>query len=97
MKIEADVLFASLNAIRVFILDIRVYAILQPNSCQYVKPDRRGKKTVNSQEIFVEEACEKYEKVLPVQQENSRRFVPVMSSVVPEDAVKLPKKKKGKK
>ncbi len=66
-------------------------SILQPNSCQYEKQDRRGKKPVNSQEIFVEEACEKYEKAFPEPVENSRVFVPVMSSPVPEDPVKIPK------
>ncbi|MBR1862047.1 MAG: RNA degradosome polyphosphate kinase [Lachnospiraceae bacterium] len=66
-------------------------SILQPNSCQYLKPDRRGKKNINSQEIFVAEACEKYEKAFPEPEENKRVFVPVMSGAVPEDPVKLAK------
>ncbi len=72
-------------------------SILQPESIQYVKPDRRGKKTVNSQEIFVREAQEKYEAVFPAQKETKRRFVPVMSSPVPEDTVKLAHKRKKQK
>ncbi len=58
---------------------------LQPNSCQYLKPDRRGKKAVNSQEIFVSEACEEYEKSFKAPEGSKRRFTPVMSSWVPED------------
>lgn len=58
---------------------------LQPNSCQYLKPDRRGKKAVNSQEIFVTEACEEYEKSVKAPEGSKRRFTPVMSSGVPED------------
>ncbi len=72
-------------------------SILQPNSCQYAKQDRRGKKTINSQEIFVNEANEKYLKAFPAAVENERVFTPVMSSPVPEDVVKLPKNKEKKK
>ncbi|MCR4618031.1 MAG: RNA degradosome polyphosphate kinase [Lachnospiraceae bacterium] len=62
-------------------------SILQPESCQYAKQNRRGKKAINSQEIFVKEACDKYEKSFPVPSDNRRRFVPVMSSPVPEDKI----------
>ena len=50
-------------------------SILQPNSSQYLKQDRRGKKTINSQEIFAREAVEKYENAFPQRQENSRHLV----------------------
>ena len=66
-------------------------SVLQPNSCQYQKIDRRGKKTINSQAVFVEEAKEKYEASIVKEVHNPRQFVPVMSSSVPEDKVKLEK------
>ncbi len=71
-------------------------SILQPNSSQYLKQDRRGKKTINSQEIFAREAVEKYENAFPQRQENSRRFVPVTHSPVEEDIIKPAKKRKKK-
>ena len=48
-------------------------SILQADGA-YVKPDKRGKVLVNSQEYFCKEATERAEK--PKEQENSRVFVP---------------------
>ena len=48
-------------------------SILQADGT-YVKPDKRGKVLVNSQEYFCKEATERAEK--PKEQENSRVFVP---------------------
>ena len=63
-------------------------SVLEPDSYSYHKPDRRGKKTVNSQAIFVQEAKEKYEASLPKEDNNGRRFIPAMSpseSALPKD------------
>jgi len=54
-------------------------SVLEPDSYSYHKPDRRGKKTVNSQAIFVREAKEKYEASLPEEENDKRRFIPAMS------------------
>jgi len=58
-------------------------SILMPDSFSYQKPDRRGKKSVNSQAVFVGEAIEKYNSALPENKNNERLFVPAMSPGTP--------------
>ncbi|MCQ2493231.1 MAG: RNA degradosome polyphosphate kinase [Lachnospiraceae bacterium] len=63
-------------------------SVLEPDSYSYHKPDRRGKKSINSQAVFVQEAIEKYNAILPKEDNNGRRFIPAMSpseSALPKD------------
>lgn len=53
-------------------------SILLPDSYNYHKPDRRGKKAINSQAVFVEDAKAKYEASLPKEENDKRRFIPMM-------------------
>ncbi len=80
-----------IHILEVEMLDNIGASILQPDSCEYIKPDRRGKKKVNSQEIFIGEALDKYRKTLPETVADPRVFTPVMSSPVPEEPVKITK------
>ena len=50
-------------------------SVLQPDG-SYVKPDRRGKRMFNSQEVFCKEAMEKAKKNAEITAAESRRFVP---------------------
>lgn len=63
-------------------------SVLEPDSYSYHKPDRRGKKSINSQAVFVQEAIEKYNAILPKEDNSGRRFIPAMSpseSALPKD------------
>lgn len=74
------------NILDTELLDNIGASVLLPEGYAYQKPDRRGKKTINSQAYFVEAAKEKYESSRPKTQKDERRFIPATAeNQLPKD------------